>query len=166
MKFMRRPDLDAQSRIQIVMQAWLNQGVYGKMTQLAQSYQISRTFLYQLLFVANLHLEMLFSEDKLRVYHEQRYALRLLGDLVAHREPREGGHARDYYHQALSLAEALGMRPLQAHCHRSLGMLYAATGQAEQARAALSTAVELYHTMEMTFWLPQVEAVRAQMAAR
>ncbi len=59
MKFMRRPDLDAQSRIQIVMQAWLNQGVYGKMTQLAQSYQISRTFLYQLLFVANLHLEML-----------------------------------------------------------------------------------------------------------
>ncbi len=64
MKFMRRPDLDAQSRIQIVMQAWLNQGVYGKMTQLAQSYQISRTFLYQLLFVANLHLEMLFSDDR------------------------------------------------------------------------------------------------------
>ena len=42
MKFMRRPDLDAQSRIQIVMQAWLNQGVYGKMTQLAQSYSNSR----------------------------------------------------------------------------------------------------------------------------
>ncbi len=78
MKFMRRPDLDAQSRIQIVMQAWLNQGVYGKMTQLAQSYQISRTFLYQLLFVANLHLEMLFSDDKLRVYHEQRYVDQLI----------------------------------------------------------------------------------------
>ena len=102
--------------------------------------------------------------------HQERgheaYALRLLGDMVAHREPRECGHARDYYHQASILAEALGMRPLQAHCHRSLGMLYAATGQAEQARAALSTAVELYHTMEMTFWLPQVEAVLAQMAAR
>jgi hypothetical protein len=48
------------------------------------------------------------------------------------------------------------MRPLQAHCHRGLDMLYAATGQQEQSRAELSTA------MEMTFWLPQVEAVLAQ----
>src|SRR5215510_7004458 len=28
----------------------------------------------------------------------------------------------------------LGMRPLQAHCHRGLGTLYATTGQREQAR--------------------------------
>ena len=34
--------------------------------------------------------------------------------------------------------EALGMRPLQAHCHRGLGMLYTATGQREQARAELA----------------------------
>jgi hypothetical protein len=34
------------------------------MTQIAQYYQISRTFLYQLLFVANLHLETLFSDEK------------------------------------------------------------------------------------------------------
>ena len=54
------------------------------------------------------------------------------------------------------------MRPLQAHCHRGLGMLYATTGQQEQARAALSTAMEMYRTMEMTFWLPQVEAALAQ----
>src|SRR5712691_425097 len=46
------------------MTAWLHQGVYGKMTQIAQYYQISRTFLYQLLFVANLHLETLFSDEK------------------------------------------------------------------------------------------------------
>ena len=36
------------------------------------------------------------------------------------------------------------MRPLQAHCHRGLGTLYAATGQREQARTALSTAIEMY----------------------
>src|SRR5712691_6850200 len=47
MKFMRRPDLDCQTRVHIVMLAWLHQGVYGKMTQIAHSYQISRTFLYQ-----------------------------------------------------------------------------------------------------------------------
>ena len=70
--------------------------------------------------------------------------------------------AEAYYQQALALAEELGMRPLQAHCHRGLGMLYTKTGQQEQARAALSTAMEMYRTMEMTFWLPQVEAALAQ----
>ena len=44
--------------------------------------------------------------------------------------------AAAHYHQALALAEALGMRPLQAHCHRDLGTLYATAGQQEQARAA------------------------------
>lgn len=64
MKFTRRPDLDPRTRIHIVMLAWLNQGVYGKMTQIAQAYQISRTFLYQLLLAANLQLEVLFSDEK------------------------------------------------------------------------------------------------------
>lgn len=64
MKFTRRPDLDSQTRIHIVMMAWLHQGVYGKMTEIAKHYQISRTFLYQLLFMANLHLETLFSAKK------------------------------------------------------------------------------------------------------
>jgi tetratricopeptide (TPR) repeat protein len=102
--------------------------------------------------------------------HQERgheaYALRLLGDMVAQREPREYGHANDYYHQALILADALGMRPLQAHCHRGLGTLYATTGQREQARTALSTAIEMYRAMDMAFWLPQTEAALAQVAGR
>jgi hypothetical protein len=53
------------------------------------------------------------------------------------------------------------MRPLQAHCRRGLGTLYAKLGQQEQARAELSTAVEMYRTMGMTFWQPQVEAALA-----
>ena len=57
------------------------------------------------------------------------------------------------------------MRPLQAHCHRGLGMLYATTGQQEQARAALSTAIEMYRDMAMTFWLPETEAALAQVDA-
>jgi hypothetical protein len=58
-------------------------------------------------------------------------------------------------------AEALGMRPLQAHCHRGLGTLYAQTGRPAQARAALATAIELYRAMDMAFWLPQAEAALA-----
>ncbi len=65
MKCTRRPDVGPQTRIHIVMLAWLHQGVYGKMTEIAQSYQISRTFLSQLLFMANLQLETLFSDQKL-----------------------------------------------------------------------------------------------------
>ena len=68
--------------------------------------------------------------------------------------PRSVEPAEAHYRQALALAEELGMRPLQAHCHRGLGTLYARTGQREQARTELSTAIELYRAMDMTFWLP------------
>ena len=54
------------------------------------------------------------------------------------------------------------MRPLQAHCQRGLGMLYARQGQQQQARAALATAIALYRDMEMTFWLPQAEEALAR----
>jgi hypothetical protein len=55
------------------------------------------------------------------------------------------------------------MRPLQAHCQRGLGTLYAAVGQRAQAGAALTMAVEMYRAMDMTFWLPQAEVALAQM---
>jgi hypothetical protein len=58
------------------------------------------------------------------------------------------------------------MRPLQAHCHRGLGTLYATTGQREQARIALSTAIEMSRSMDMILWLPQAEATLAQVEAR
>ena len=70
--------------------------------------------------------------------------------------------AEAYYQQALALADELGMRPLQAHGHLGLGTLYATTGQRQQARAALSTAAEMYRAMAMTWWLPQAEAALAQ----
>jgi hypothetical protein len=40
------------------------------------------------------------------------------------------------------------------------------TGHAAQARAALATAVDLYRTMDMTFWLPETEAALAQVEKR
>ena len=70
--------------------------------------------------------------------------------------------AEGYYQQALALAEESGMCPFVAHCHHGLGTLYAQTGQREQARAALSSAIELYRSMDMTFWLPQAETALAQ----
>src|SRR5262249_45020162 len=96
----------------------------------------------------------------------QTYALRLVGDIAAQHDPPNVEQAEAHYQQALAIADALGMRPLQAHCHRGLGTLYAATGQREQARTELSTAMELYRAMEMTFWLPQAETALAQVEDR
>jgi tetratricopeptide (TPR) repeat protein len=92
----------------------------------------------------------------------QAYALRLLGDIAARREPPDSEPAETHYQHALALAEELGMRPLQAHCHHSLGTLDSQTGRATLAHAALSTAIEMYRAMDMTFWLSQAEAVLAQ----
>ena len=96
----------------------------------------------------------------------QAYARRLLGDIAAHRTPPDIDGATAHYRQAQALAETLGMRPLQAHCHLGLGTLYAQTGQLQQARAALTMAIEMYRAMDMTFWLPQAEAALAQVQVR
>ena len=98
--------------------------------------------------------------------HQERgneaYALHLLGDIAAHRDPPESEQAEAHYRQAFALAEELGMRPLAAHCHRGLGMLYLKLGKGVQAHPELSAAIDLYRAMDMTFWLPQTEAALAQ----
>jgi predicted protein tyrosine phosphatase len=78
--------------------------------------------------------------------------------------PPDVAQAEAHYQQALALAKELGMRPLVAHCHHGLGQLYGQTGCGTQARAALAAAIALYRAMDMAFWLPQAEAVLAQVA--
>ncbi|HEX9867392.1 MAG TPA: hypothetical protein VGC99_02150, partial [Candidatus Tectomicrobia bacterium] len=92
----------------------------------------------------------------------QAYALRLLGDIAAQRNPPAVEVAAAYYQQARALASELGMRPLVAHCHRGLGTLYATLDRREQAHVELAAAIALYRAMDMTFWLPQAEALLAQ----
>jgi tetratricopeptide (TPR) repeat protein len=89
-------------------------------------------------------------------------ALHQLGTVHAHADLPDVTQAEAHYQQALALAEGLGMRPLQAHCHLGLGRLYHQTGRAAQARDALTVAIDLYRAMDMTFWLPQAEAALAQ----
>ena len=91
-----------------------------------------------------------------------RRALHQLGAVYAHADPPDVAQAEAHYHQALTLANELGMRPLVAHCHHSLGTLYGTLGRREQARVELSATIELYRAMDMTFWLPQAEVALAQ----
>jgi tetratricopeptide (TPR) repeat protein len=100
--------------------------------------------------------------------HKERgneaWTLRLHGQIAAHADPPDAEQAASYYRQALALAEELGMRPLVAHCHLGLGTLYSRSGRDEQAQVELSTAAEMYRSMEMPFWLEKVEAALARVA--
>jgi tetratricopeptide (TPR) repeat protein len=96
----------------------------------------------------------------------EAYALRLYGEIAAQRTPLEVERAAASYQQAITLAEALGMRPLLSHCHLGLGTLYAKIDRREQACAELSAAIALYRAMDMTFWLQQAEAALAQVEGR
>jgi len=97
--------------------------------------------------------------------HKERgneaWALRLLGEIASHPDPPDVETAEAHYRQAMALASELGMRPLLAHCHLGLGTLYSKIGRREQTRAELSTAIDLYRSMEMTFWLEKAEAQMA-----
>jgi tetratricopeptide (TPR) repeat protein len=88
---------------------------------------------------------------------DHAHLLRLLGDLTRRLGANDADQAEAPYRQALAIAEELGMRPLQAHCHLGLGTLYGEQDKRELARQELSKAQALYRDMEMTFWLPQVE---------
>jgi hypothetical protein len=87
------------------------------------------------------------------------------GERAMQGKPPHVEAAEAHYRAALAVAKELGMRPLQAHGHLGVGKLYAESGRREKARAELSTAIDLYRTMDMTFWLPQAAAL-AQVEGR
>jgi tetratricopeptide (TPR) repeat protein len=91
----------------------------------------------------------------------EAWALRLLGETAAERDPPDAETAEVHYRQALTLAEELGMRPLVAHCHLGLGKLYRRTGDQPKAAEHLTTARAMYREMDMGFWLEKAEAAWA-----
>ncbi len=99
-------------------------------------------------------------EQKERGY--EAYALHLLGEIASHGDPPEGESVGAHFRQALALAEELGMRPLQAHCHLGLGKLHRRTGDRKQAQQHLTAATAMYREMDLRFWLEQTEAELSQ----
>jgi tetratricopeptide (TPR) repeat protein len=99
--------------------------------------------------------------------HKQRghevYALRLLGEVAARRDPSDVDEATAHYRGAIGLAHELGMRPLAAHCHLGLGSLYRRTGQRQEAQEHLAIAATMYREMDMRFWLEKAEAERREL---
>jgi len=85
-------------------------------------------------------------------------ALRLLGEIAMYRDPPEIDSAEAHYRQALAAAEELGMRPLAAHSHLGLGMLFHRTSDQAKAAEHLTIAATMYREMDMGFWLEKAEA--------
>ena len=54
------------------------------------------------------------------------------------------------------------MRPLQAHCHFGLGILYNPDRPSRAGRAELFHCSRAYRAMEMTFWLELAEMALGQ----
>lgn len=50
MKYQRRPDINSLMRVQIAVQAFIGIGIYGEITHIANEHNISRLFVYQLLW--------------------------------------------------------------------------------------------------------------------
>jgi tetratricopeptide (TPR) repeat protein len=103
-----------------------------------------------------------------RTYHEranEATALRVLADIAARTDPLDLQAARDAYAASLALAEALGMRPLVAHCHFGLGRLCGRTGQRREAKDYFTMAVTMYRELGVAHWLEQALESRRWHAA-
>ena len=92
---------------------------------------------------------------------DEAWALRLLGDLASDRQ--QVSEAEGHYRDALAVAEALGMRPLIAHCHQGVGGQARRTGDLVRARRELGVARDLYREMSMTFWLEGTDAALTEL---
>ena len=77
---------------------------------------------------------------------------------LAQQRREHGRLAEAHYRQALAAAEELGMRPLAAHSHLGLGMLFHRTGDQAKAAEHLTIAATMYREMDMGFWLEKAEA--------
>jgi DNA-binding SARP family transcriptional activator len=88
----------------------------------------------------------------------QAWALRAQAEVASAGKPPARETAHEYYQEALALAGALEMRPLEARCHLGLAALHRTAGQRDQARAARDRAVKLLQSMGMDFWLARARA--------
>ena len=87
----------------------------------------------------------------------QGYALRLLAEIAAQRQPPEWEEALARYRQALALSSDIGMRPLAAHCHLGLSRVYRRLDRSADAEMHRTTAITMYREMNMRLWLERSE---------
>jgi DNA-binding SARP family transcriptional activator len=95
---------------------------------------------------------------------DEGWALHLTAAIAARLEPPEVAAATVAYHRALTIAEALEMRPLAARCHLGLGALLGSTGDVLGARTQLARARALFAALGIARWSSEAEVRSADIA--
>ena len=85
------------------------------------------------------------------------WARHLLGAVAANVGPKVFDRSKRELRAALASAESLGMRPLAARCHLTLGDLYLRTGRRQEAASEFSAAAEICRAADMPYWLARAE---------
>ena len=80
----------------------------------------------------------------------EAYGLRILGDIQA--AANDTDDALVSYHEARTLADSLGMRPLIAMTDLRMGRLMERAGQSAKAKRHLDAARTLATELDMTLW--------------
>jgi class 3 adenylate cyclase/tetratricopeptide (TPR) repeat protein len=94
----------------------------------------------------------------------QARAQHLLGNVASHVGAQAFEQSEGALSTALASAESLGMAPLAARCHLSLGDLYGRMGRREQAAGELTAAAAICRQTGMPYWLEQAELALTRMA--
>ena len=87
----------------------------------------------------------------------QAQALQMLGDIAAHGPRPDVAEARARYAEAMRLAEELGLQPLVASCHSSLGALDVLAGDNAAAVRRRERAQQIFDELDMRSWQEQAE---------
>jgi hypothetical protein len=77
----------------------------------------------------------------------EAHILRILGDVAMIAAPKNLDWPLARYREALSVAQQLGMQPLQARCHDALARLFAQHHDSERAAAESRAAEEMFNAM-------------------
>ena len=85
------------------------------------------------------------------------WARHLLGAVAANVGSKAFDRSERDLGAALAAAEGLGMQPLAARCHLTLGELYLRMGRRQQAAAEYSVAAEIFRWADMPYWLDRAE---------
>src|SRR5262245_13072502 len=88
----------------------------------------------------------------------EAWALRLQAEVAASRKAHDAAHAQ--FHDALALAGALEMRPLEARCLLGVALLHHAEGRIDDAEATQTSATAMLRGMGMDFWISQAQRSR------
>jgi predicted ATPase/class 3 adenylate cyclase len=93
--------------------------------------------------------------ERARENHEEGYeawSLRVLSEIGLRSRASALDDAEAHGRKALTLAVQLSMRPLQAHCHATLGRFMQVRGDQAEAHAQMAIATGLFREMAMSSW--------------